>query len=77
MRSGHVTIGTMAAGAVTLLTIVGGVFSWTYNQFTAVSVHASDSDQRIAKVEEAISTLKDTTNETRTDVKEILRSIKK
>jgi hypothetical protein len=74
---GNITIGTAIAGALTGLGIIGSIFGWTYNQFSSVQAHASESDQRIAKVEEAISTLKDTTTETRNDVKEVLRNIKR
>lgn len=65
------------SGAVAGVTMLGGVFAWTYSQFTSVTAHASDSDQRISKVEEAISTLKENSVETRNDVKEILKSLKK
>lgn len=52
MKKGSATIGMLATTAVTAVTLVAGVFTWTYAQFSTVNANASETNQRVARVEQ-------------------------
>ena len=72
MRKGYVTTSILLSG----VGMLGAVFAWTYSQLSSVNAHASESDQRIAKLEEAVITIKSDTTEIKTDIKQILKNTK-
>lgn len=72
MRKGYI----QASVAITLASGMFAVFAWTYSQLSNISVHASESDQRIAKLEEAVGTIKTDTTEIKGDLKSILKAVK-
>jgi hypothetical protein len=52
---GNVTVGVLISGASVGLTMIASVFAWTYTQFSSVQVHASQTDIKVATVEQKTS----------------------
>lgn len=80
MNRGNVSILQLISWGVALATTATGIF-WarvtaTDTRVDAVKVEQVEVVQRVARVEEAITTLKETANETRADVKSILGKLK-
>lgn len=76
MKNSSPSVATIISLALSGIGLTGSLLGWTYNQFQARDAEAAKTNERVAKVEEAITTLKDNTKETRDDVKKVLQLLK-
>ncbi len=72
MRNGYIATSV----ALTIGSGLLGVFAWTYSQLQARDANISLTNERVAKLEEAVSTIKGDTSEIKGDIKTILRAVK-
>lgn len=51
-NKGSISIAMALSGAASGLLILGGAFAWTYTQLTGVQAHASQTDVKVATIEQ-------------------------
>lgn len=73
-RQGQVTIGVGIL--MSSIAMTGGILASYFTSQNLITVEISRDRERLAKLEEAITTIKETQGTTQKDVKEILRLLK-
>lgn len=49
---GHASLQMIIGAGVTGIAMLGGVFAWTYAQFSSVTAHASQTDVTVSAVQQ-------------------------